>query len=65
MKDKVTASAVKRLMLRSYQRYLNGTISESQAYRENTMLANIIRAIETSEQEERLSALEEALRNNN
>ena len=60
--SKLTAKAVQRLMLRSYQRYQSGTISESKAYRENTMLSNILKAIEVTEQEERISALEAALR---
>lgn len=48
-------------MLLSYKRYQSGTISETQAYRENTMLANILKAIEVSEQEERLARIERAL----
>jgi len=32
-----------------------------EAYRENTMLANILKAIEASEQEQRIEALEKAL----
>lgn len=49
-------------MLLSYKKYQEGTISEQQAYRENTMLANILKATEASEQEERLERLEETLR---
>ena len=49
-------------MLLSYKKYQEGTISEQQAYRENTMLANILKAAEASEQEERLERLEETLR---
>lgn len=52
---------IKKLMLLSYKRYQSGTISETQAYRENTMLANILKAIEVSEQEERLERIERAL----
>ena len=52
---------IKKLMLLSYKRYQSGTISETQAYRENTMLANILKAIEVSEQEERLARIERAL----
>lgn len=52
---------IKKLMLLSYKKYQSGAISELQAYRENTMLANILRAIESSEQEERLEALERAI----
>lgn len=56
-----SAKEIKKLMLLSYKRYQSGTISETQAYRENTMLANILKAIEVSEQEERLERIERAL----
>ena len=56
-----SAKEIKKLMLHSFKKYQNGTISETQAYRENTMLANILRAIEASEQEARLEALEQAI----
>ena len=52
---------IKKLMLLSYKRYQSGAISESQAYKENTMLANILKAIEASEQEERLERLERTI----
>ncbi len=57
-----SAKEIKKLMLLSYKKYQEGTISEQQAYRENTMLANILKAAEASEQEERLERLEETLR---
>jgi hypothetical protein len=56
-----SAKEIKKLMLISFKKYQRGTISETQAYRENTMLANILRAIESSEQEARLEALEQAI----
>ena len=56
-----SAKEIKRLMLLSYRKYQNGTITEAQAYRQNTMLANILKAIEASEQESRIEALEAAL----
>lgn len=56
-----SAKEIKKLMLLSYKKYQSGTISETQAYRENTMLANILKAIEASEQEERIEALERAI----
>lgn len=58
----LSAKEIKRLMLLSYRKYQEGTISETQAYRENTMLANILRATEASDQEERLAQLEEVIR---
>ena len=62
MDNNITASDVKRLMLQSYRRFTNGEISESKALKENTLLANILRAIEASATEERLRAIENALR---
>lgn len=62
MSDTINATQVKTLMLRSYRRFSNGEISETTAFRENTMLANILKAIEASETENRLQAIETALR---
>lgn len=61
MEKSITASDIKRLMLQSYRRFANGEISESKAYKENTLLANILKAMEASETEERLKAIENAL----
>ena len=57
----IQAKDVKRLLLRVYKRYQSGAISERQAYRENTMLTNILRAVEASSQEARLEAVERAI----
>lgn len=62
MDSEITAKDVKRLMLQSYRRYTNGEISEGKAMKENALLANILKAIEASETEERLRAIENALR---
>ncbi len=62
MSDRLNATQIKTLMLRSYRRFSNGEISETTAFRENTMLANILKAIEASETEQRLQAIEETLR---
>ena len=59
--QEITASEVKRLMLSNYRRYRNGEISENKAFKENALLGNILKAIEVSEQSERITALEEAL----
>jgi hypothetical protein len=56
-----SAQEIKRLMLLSYKKYKSGALSQVEAYRENTMLANILKAIEASEQEQRIEALERAL----
>lgn len=62
MSNTINATQIKTLMLRSYRRFSNGEISETTAFRENTMLANILKAIEASETESRLQAIETALR---
>ena len=62
--ESVTTESIKRLMMRNYRRFSRGQISESQAYKENAILANILKAIEVSETEERLRSLEETLRMN-
>ena len=65
MENNITASDVKRLMLQSYRRFTNGEISESRAFKETALLGNILKAIEVSETEERLKAIENALSLNN
>ena len=60
-KKDVTASDIKTLMLRNYRRFSNGEIDESKAFKENTILANILKAIEVSETQTRLEAIEAAL----
>ena len=62
--DSVTTESIKRHMMRNYRRFSRGQISESQAYKENAILANILKAVEVSETEERLRSLEETLRRN-
>jgi len=52
---------IQKLMLRSFKRYKGGEITEAQAYRENIMLSNILKAIDLTEQEERIEALEETI----
>lgn len=61
VEGKYSAKEIKRLMLLSYKKYKSGALSQMEAYRENTMLANILKAIEASEQEQRIEALEKAL----
>lgn len=57
----ITAADVKRLMLSNYRRYRNGEITENKAFRENALLGNILKALEVSEQSERITALEDTL----
>lgn len=61
MAKEITASDIKRLMLGSYRRFVEGDISEAKAFRESVLLGNILKAIEVSETEERLRRIEEAL----
>ena len=61
-KKEITAKDIKRLQLRVYKRYSGGEITDSQAQRETTLLNNTLKAIETTETEERLARLEELLR---
>lgn len=61
MAKEITASDIKRLMLGSYRRFVEGEISEAKAFRESVLLGNILKAIEVSETEERLRRIEEAL----
>ena len=59
--QEITASDIKRLMLANYRRYRNGEITENKAFKENALLGNILKAIEVTEQSERITALEETL----
>lgn len=63
-RKEITAADIKSLMLSTYRRFANGEISENKAYKENVMLANILKAIEVSETQMRLQAIEAALRLN-
>lgn len=59
--QEITASEIKRLMLATYRRYRNGEITENKAFKENALLGNILKAIEVTEQSERIAALEDTL----
>ena len=59
--QEITSSDIKRLMLSNYRRYRNGEITENKAFKENALLGNILKAIEVTEQSERITALEETL----
>lgn len=60
-KKEVTAAEIKRLMLSNFRRYRSGEISESKAFKENVLLSNILKAIEVSEESDRISTLEQTL----
>ncbi len=56
------ARDIKRLLLRLYKKYRSGEITETQAQRETVMLFNVLKAIEITETEERLQAVESILK---
>ena len=62
MNRKIKAQDVSKLMLRVYKKYLRGDIDESKAYREAFLLNSVLRAVETTELEERISNIEETLK---
>lgn len=59
----IEAKDVKRLLLRVYRRYQGGAITEAQAQKETYLLNSVLRAIETTDLEERLQNIENTLKN--
>ena len=62
MENRIQARDVSKLLLRVYKKYLRGDIDESKAYREAFLLNSVLRAVETTELEERISNIEETLK---
>lgn len=56
--DDISAKDVKRLLLRVYRDLKAGDLSDAQAYREASILNNVLKAIELTDMEERLSKIE-------
>jgi len=56
--DQIEAQDIKRLLIRVYRRYSAGQITEAQARQETYLLNSALKAVETSDIEERLSNLE-------
>jgi hypothetical protein len=54
----IQAKDVKRLLLRVYKRYQGGAITEAQAQKEAYLLNSVLKAIETTDLEDRLEKLE-------
>lgn len=52
------AKDIKRLLLRVYNRYQSGGITEAQASRETHILNSLLKAIEVTDLEERVEKLE-------
>lgn len=59
----IEAKDIKRLLLRVYRRYTSGSITEAQAYKETYLLNSVLKAIETTDLEERLQNIENTLKN--
>lgn len=57
----IKAKDIKRLLLRVYRRYNNNEITEAQASKETFLLNSILKAIEITDLEERLTNIEKAL----
>ena len=62
MENRIQAKDVSKLLLRVYKKYLRGDIDENKAYREAFLLNSVLRAVETTELEERISNIEETLK---
>ena len=57
----IEAKDIKRLLLNVYKSYKNKEITEQQAHKEAYLLNSIIKAIEVTDQEERLQKIESLL----
>jgi len=57
----IEAKDVKRLLLRVYRKYQSGAITETQASRETYLLNSVLKAIETTDLEDRLKRIENTL----
>ena len=60
----IEAKDIKRLLLRVYRRYNTGAITEAQAYKETYLLNSVLKAIEVTDIEQRLQAIELNLKDN-
>jgi hypothetical protein len=55
----IQAKDIKRLLLRVYKRYQSGAITETRAHKETYLLNSVLKAIEVTDIEERIEALEQ------
>ena len=60
----IEAKDIKRLLLKVYRRYNTGAITEAQAYKETYLLNSVLKAIEVTDIEQRLQAIELNLKDN-
>jgi hypothetical protein len=58
MSKEIQAKDVKRLLLKVYRKYKSGAITDAQATKEAFLLNSILKAIETTDIEERVEKLE-------
>jgi hypothetical protein len=58
MSNEIQAKDVKRLLLKVYRKYQSGAITEAKATKEAYLLNSILKAIETTDIEERVEKLE-------
>ena len=64
IEKQIEAKDIKRLLLRVYRRYNSGSITEAQAYKETYLLNSVLKAIEVTDLEQRLQAIELNLKEN-
>jgi hypothetical protein len=60
----IEAKDIKRLLLRAYSRYRRGEISEAAARQKTFILNSVLKAIETTDIEERLQKIESLMEGN-
>ena len=60
----IEAKDVKKLLLRVYKKYQSGAITEAQAQKETYLLNSVLKAIEVTDLEQRLQAIELNLKEN-
>ena len=58
----IRSADVKRLLLRVYNKYSKGELTDIKAYREAYILNSVLKAIETTDLEERISNIELTLK---
>ena len=64
IEKQIEAQDIKRLLLRFYRRCNSGSITEAQAYKETYLLNSVLKAIEVTDIEQRLQAIELNLKEN-
>lgn len=60
--NELKAKDVKRLLMGVYRRYKGGNITDGQAYKETYILNSLMKAIETTDLEQRLGEIESLLK---